>query len=225
MSTAVDHAYAAIRDEILSGRLQPGAHLREEELTRRIGVSRTPVREALRRLESDGYAIVEANRGAFVALLTQKDIVEILDLGLLIEGYAARLAASRITPDQIAAMRSLRDRVAALDAEEEHSRGDDSGARHRERAECVWAFHEIVLAASGNTRLMAIVAQLARTIISTQTFARYTPSDRKRLAECRGQILDALANGDADKAEAAIAAHVGTLREILVTRGGAGKAT
>jgi DNA-binding GntR family transcriptional regulator len=177
MSNAVDRAYVVIRDDILSGRLAPGERLREEELTRQIGVSRTPVREALRRLESDGYTIVEPNKGASVPVYSKRDVDEIYGLRALLEGHAARRAASRITADQIAQLERLNAAMKQEDSLE--PRGSDIKA-HMRRSQLHQDFQEIILAASDNNRLFAIVRQLTQVALSVRTFARFNPSPQDR---------------------------------------------
>jgi DNA-binding GntR family transcriptional regulator len=214
MSKAVDLAYVSIRDDILSGRIKPGERLREEELTRRIGVSRTPVREALRRLEADGFTIVQPNRGASVPIYSRRDIDEIYGLRALIEGHAARRAATRITPEQIDELARLNDAMRAMPPPD--APGDPS-PRHLDRVTLNHAFHRIILEAADNRRLSAMVSQLARVALSARTFARYSAADEARAIENHDELIRALRAGHPDWAEATMRSHVHNARQIMTT--------
>ena len=107
MSKSTDKAYAAIYDALTAGRFRPGEHLAEERLAREIGVSRTPVREALRRLSTEGFVEFMPNQGGRVPSLSFDDVKEIFDLRVILEGYAASLAARKMTMDKIAELRKL----------------------------------------------------------------------------------------------------------------------
>lgn len=93
MSQTASRVHQDLRGDILDGRCEPGSRLREEEIAERFGVSRTPVREALRRLEADGLVIVTPNRGAEVVRWRDDDIAELVELRAMLEGQAARRAA------------------------------------------------------------------------------------------------------------------------------------
>ena len=222
MSNAVDRAYEAIRGDILSGRLAPGERLREEELTRQIGVSRTPVREALRRLESDGYTIVEPNRGASVPVYSKRDVDEIYGLRALLEGHAARRAATRITKEQIAELERIN---AAMKQEASvDTRSNDSEA-HMRRSQLNQDFHNIILDASDNNRLLGIVRQLAQVALSVRTFARFDPADEARAIDHLDELIRALKTGHPDWAEATMRSHIHNARQIMTAFATAGNAT
>jgi DNA-binding GntR family transcriptional regulator len=214
MSNAVDRAYEAIRDDILAGRLAPGARLREEELTRQIGVSRTPVREALRRLESDGYTIVEPNKGASVPIYSKRDVDEIYGLRALLEGHAARRAATRITPAQIAEL--VRINAAMKQEAALETAGNDTEA-HMRRSQLNQDFHEVILAASDNNRLFGMVRQLAQVALSVRTFAQSDPADETRAIGHLDELIRALKTGHPDWAEATMRSHIHNARQIMTT--------
>lgn len=212
MSNAVDRAYEIIRDDILAGRLAPGQRLREEELTRQTGVSRTPVREALRRLESDGYTVVEANRGASVPIYSKRDVDEIYGLRALLEGHAARRAATRITPEQIGELERL---IEAMKREMGQQKGPSNIEAQMRRTTLDRAFHEIILSAADNNRLYSLVSQLAQVALTVRTFARYDPDDELRAIENLSEVVRALKTGHPDWAEATIRSHVHNARQIM----------
>lgn len=111
---AADRAYALLRREIVAGSLAAGEHLAEAELAERLALSRTPVREALRRLQSEGLVEVEPHRGARVVDWHTFDVEGIYDLRALIEGFVARRAATRLTHEQILELELLCDRMEQL---------------------------------------------------------------------------------------------------------------
>ncbi len=212
MSNAVDRAYEAIRGDILSGRLAPGERLREEELTRQIGVSRTPVREALRRLESDGYTTVEPNRGASVPIYSKRDVDEIYGLRALLEGHAARRAATRITQEQIAELQRIN--IAMKKEASVETRSNDSDA-HMRRSQLNQDFHNVILAASDNNRLLGIVRQLAQVALSVRTYAQFDPVDEARAIDNLDELIRALKTGHPDWAEATMRSHIHNARQIM----------
>jgi DNA-binding GntR family transcriptional regulator len=216
MANAVDRAYDAIRSDILSGVLKPGERLREEDLVRRIGVSRTPVREALRRLEADGYTIVQPNRGAMVPHYSKRDVDEIYGLRALLEGHAARRAATRVKPEHIERLETLSLELKKLaDQKQKKSTPDADLKRQLLRTKINHEFHETILEAADNTRLGLIVRQLAQVALSVRTFAHYDADDINRSIESHDELIRALKSGHPDWAEATMRSHVHNARQIL----------
>src|SRR5215472_16472297 len=109
--------YEALVELVIAGRLSAGQHLVETELARQLGVSRQPVREALHRLEAEGWVDLRPNQGAFVHLPTDQEVDQLLDVRELLEVETARLAARAMTPDQLVRLRAIcRDGEAAVAA-------------------------------------------------------------------------------------------------------------
>src|SRR5512135_2863334 len=153
MARAVDRAYAVLRARITSGEYAAGDRLREEELAGTLGVSRTPVREALRRLGMEGFVVLVPHRGAHVVSWSRGGLEEIFGLRTVLEGYAARLAARRATDEQTAALAELADRMSALAADPPDP----------EQVEALNVqFHERLVAAGGSQRLRAALAPLVQ---------------------------------------------------------------
>jgi DNA-binding GntR family transcriptional regulator len=211
MSKSVEQAYEAIRKDILSGTIKPGERLREEDLVKRVGVSRTPVREALRRLVADGYTVVEANRGATVASYSKRDVDEIYGLRALLEGHAARRAATRITPEQLEQMEFLNRQLDALTAQTDM----DETHKQLRRIELNQAFHQVVLDACDNRRLADLVRQLAQVALSAKTFAHYEPKDLVRSSDHHEELIRALRSGHPDWSEATMRSHVHNARQVM----------
>lgn len=195
-ASASEFVYTTLRSEIMDGALAPGHRLREQELSERLQVSRTPVREALSRLQADGLLVMQQRSGMAVAELDDAGIIELYETREALEGTAAQLAARYANPRDIAAIR------AALAAEEQAP--DDLVLQQRHNR----AFHAVVLAASHNRFLVKSLQVLhdALALLGPTTLAR--PGRRERAqGEHRG-ILEAIERRDAVGAEALMRAHV-----------------
>lgn len=193
-----------IRTMILSGELEAGERLFEDRLAERLGVSRNPVREALRELESTGLVEVIARRGAYVTTFEPERARQILELRQVLEAYAAELAARNRTDEDLAAMRACLAGGRAAAAE-----GDlvTAASHHRE-------FHQLVERASQNEYLEPTVGPLRH-----QTELVFS-----RLANSRGvlswdehqQLLEAIERGDTDAAREATRHHMDSVLRDLV---------
>lgn len=213
MAKSSDHACEVLRELILSGKYAPGERLREEELTELTGVSRTPVREALRKLAQEGFVLIESNRGASIPVYTSRDIDEIYGLRTLLESHAARRAAGRITPAQLDDLERINNEF--RDLIKQTSNGDSSTELFLTMTGLNNDFHKVILDASDNNQLTEIVNQLARNSLSARTFAHYSAVGQKRSAEGHDEIIRALRAGHADWAEAAMRSHVHYAREVI----------
>ncbi len=140
----------SVRNAIVSGQLPAGTRVAEPELADRFGISRTPIREAFRQLESEGFITVIPRKGAIVASLSAKDISEFYDLKMVLEGYAARCAAKTLSEKELAKMESLNRQMEAA-AEKKDLR--KVLALHNE-------FHEVFIKACGNDKLQSIVQNM-----------------------------------------------------------------
>jgi len=194
--TTADAVYEALRQAILEGELAPGRRLRSDALAGELNVSRTPVREALRKLEAEG--LVEASRSALVVRqLTEEDLTEIFYVREALEGMAARLAAENATRaelDELAALVEDMGTVAAC--------GDVAGLR-----ELTGEFHALVCRASHNKRLIRSLTGLLDHARQAQTSTLHLPGrPAEALAEHAG-LLRAIERRDADRAEELARAH------------------
>ena len=152
MSKAAQRAYTAIRDSIINGAYAPGIHLTESELAEIVGVSRTPVHDALLRLKADGLIEMQRNQGARVKTYSDRDIDEIFELRAYLEGYGAELAASEISDEDIVKLEILADEMEAL-GEVEDTEGLYEFARINS------SFHKKIVEASGSALLTALLSQ------------------------------------------------------------------
>ncbi|MCS6892152.1 MAG: GntR family transcriptional regulator [Rhodovarius sp.] len=178
--------------DILSGLLRPGERLVEEELGRRYGVSRSPIREAIRTLASEGLIEVSARRGAVVAGLSPQEAREYVEVRALLEGYNARLAARYRRPEVLA-------RAAAILAEAAAGRGD--------LAELNARFHDTLAEAGGNATLRAMMESLRKRSARVFPPPADPAAERATWEEHRG-ILEAILAGDEALAAERAEAHV-----------------
>jgi DNA-binding GntR family transcriptional regulator len=194
-----DHAYRLIRSQILSGARAGGDWLRESDLAASIGVSRTPVREALRRLTAEGLVRYERNRGVQVAVWTVDDLEEIFSLRALLEPWACRLAATSGSVDLDEVDRLAHDMDAA-------ARGPVVDVDRI--TELNNRFHQRILEGSKNRRLRSVVSSVVQVPLVWQTFSHYSDADLRRSLAHHHELVAALAAGDPDWAESVMRSHV-----------------
>jgi DNA-binding GntR family transcriptional regulator len=200
--TAVDHAYEMIWRQLIRGERQPGDRLTDTELAAQLGLSRTPVRQALHRLAQEDLIRLDARRGFSVREFSANDVVEIYQVRAVLEVLALRLAAPRLTPEEITAQLDALHRVrAALRTQ----RDDRSVLLH---LEADLKLHNLLIQTSGNGRLIRVLAGLR----SQQTLFQYWdtsyPERNEAAADEHEVILLALAAGDTAKAEASLEQHI-----------------
>jgi len=202
-SGAVETAYRFIRSAIISGDLRSGETLQESRLAERIGVSRTPVREALSRLSNEGLVVLERYRRGQVASFSMSDVAEIFRLRAKIEGHGARRAAFRITTAQI-------EHLETVEAEMERVFADLGWHRHLARFdELNNEFHATIAKAADSPRLERILASSLE--LPASIFNSYTePVDERtrRTHRQHHEIIAALKTRNPDWAEAAMSAHL-----------------
>jgi len=196
-------AYAALRERIASGGFGPGTWLREHTVATSLGLSRTPVREALRLLAAEGVVELVHNRGARVVSWSAEDIDEAYRLRALIEGYGAGLAAERADAACVAELRGLQERY-----EQAIGGQDPQLTSAPTSAQCNDDFHAAVLAASGSARLPVLVAVVSSAPLVRRVLHSYDDDDRRRSVMAHRDVITAIANGDADLATSAMSSHI-----------------
>jgi DNA-binding GntR family transcriptional regulator len=208
-TSAADRAYEVIRAGIVDGTFELGARLPEEEVAGRAGVSRTPVREALRRLAAEGFVTFAPNRGAQVASWSDHDLEEIFELRALLESHVAGLAATRITPAQLVEMHDLADRMDRA--------ADHPTPRALDRvAELNTSFHRAILTAADAPRARALLESVILAPRVHRTFPRYTPAALRRSMHHHRELLAALEAGDRAWASTVMRTHVLAARAVLL---------
>ena len=200
MSRAATRAYSLIRDRILSGELPAGVQLGEEALAELCGVSRTPVRDALRRLEAELLVKRNDSQRSFVADWSINDVADAFELRGMLEGHAARRASERMSEETLQRLRASNASIrAAISAEPadvvaflEHNR----------------AFHGLILEAAQSPRLAALLATLIEQPVVWRTAHHYGREALRRSHGEHEELLAAFARRDGAWAEAVMVAHI-----------------
>ncbi|MBN0046512.1 GntR family transcriptional regulator [Streptomyces actuosus] len=185
----------AIRDDIVAGVYERGSRLTEELLARRYGVSRVPVREALRTLEAEGFVVTRRHAGACVAEPTEQEAADLLEMRTLLEPLGASRAAQRRTEAHLKVLRGL------VRLGQERAR---NGGSEDLRALDTW-FHETLAQASGSQALTATLTQIRHKI--AWMYAVEAPAQPADVWAQHGAIVDAVARGDSERARALTAQH------------------
>ena len=212
-STAHQKAYERIHELILTGKLAPGERLRERNLGALLGLSRTPVREALRRLSSEGTVRFEPNRGVYVEEIDRGELLEIFDIGAALESRCARLAARKIGGDAVSVLEACLDGMKSLAGRSDGDPGPDYVKLDKR-------FHSTIVAATGNRKLQALVEHVVSLPVLSSAFRQYGPADFRRSVRQHGEILEAIRSGDEAWAEVAMRNHILTGRNAVVKQDG-----
>lgn len=208
-SLSGDAAYRRLLEEIRDGRLQPGARLTETDVAERLSISRTPVREAIRRLEADGLITHEPRVGAMVRSLDYAEVMELYEMRNVLEGTAARMAARNAGDVELA-------ELATINAEMEASPGDPSRLAMLNQR-----FHLTLIDAARNRYLVKSVQSVHRTmLILGPTTLEDAGRARAAVAE-HAEILSALASRDGAAAEAAMRRHMDAAHRVRLRQLGA----
>ncbi len=201
--------YEELKRQILTGKVVPGTRMMEVELAEEMGVSRTPVREAIRKLEKEGLVTIEPRKGAYASDISVKDMVDILEVREDLEGLAAALAATRITDGQREEMTRI-------------TQGYSDAIKVNDTEKIIHydeMFHSLIVACSGNKTL----AQLLETVQELALRFRYLYYDDftryKRMPMEHEEIINAIVSGDSDAARIAADRHVKKLKEFVISEG------
>ena len=197
--------FQEIREDILKGKFKENEELREATLGKKLGVSRTPVREALRQLELEGLVHIIPNKGAYVTGITEKDVHDIYMTRSMLEGLCARWAAEHISEEQIQEMEEV-----LLLTEYHLDRGNAE-----QLAELDGKFHEVLYDASQSRILRHILSDFHKYVqVARKRSVKKEDRAKKSLEEHR-EILNALRNGDAGSAEELAHIHILNVMENL----------
>lgn len=180
-----------IRDAIISGTLKAGSRVSEPELADRYGISRTPIREAFRQLESEGYLTVIPRRGAIVREFTQKDVEDFYAIKSILEGYAARQACIRLTPKEVEKFETNNRKLAEL-AEQ-----DDFKSFFKLHNE----FHEMFIKAADNEKLRELITSVVTRFQRLRFMSLSLPGRMKVAVQEHDKIIDAFRRKDPEMAE------------------------
>lgn len=200
-------AARVLREAILSGELRPHEHLGEQSLARRLGLSRTPIREALLILQADGLIEMAPNRPAVVRGFSAEDLREMHSLRALLEGYAARTAATRLTDGALGELRESCRRYGKLRSEDHNL--------PKLVAEN-FTFHQIITTAAASPRLEALIRQTTAVPLIYRSYLTYSATNRETAWRHHLAILEKLEAGDAKGAELAMTTHIEWARDVAI---------
>jgi DNA-binding GntR family transcriptional regulator len=180
-----------IRDAIISGALKGGSRVSEPDLAERYGISRTPIREAFRQLESEGYLTVIPRRGAVVSEFSEKDVEEFYAIKSILEGYAARRACEKLTAKELDRLQAINNRLAELAA---HNDIRTFFKIHND-------FHDVFIKAADNEKLRELINSLVTRFQRLRLMSISLP-DRMRISvQEHEKIIEAFRRKDAEAAE------------------------
>ena len=201
-----DVVFNTLRKAILKGELKPGERLMEIALAERLGVSRTPVREAMRKLELEGLVVMIPRRGAQVANITEKDLNDVLEVRIALENLSIENACARMTEEQLAELKK-----AGRYFEETIKEGNLV-----KLAEADVAFHEVIYKASDNRRLNQVLNNLREQIYRYRVEYLKEEETRNVLVKEHEEIYEAIKNRDVKKAQEIIFRHIENQREAII---------
>lgn len=211
-----ERVYERVRQAIIEGEYEPGSRLVEQRVAEDLDVSRTPVREAVRRLESEGLVIVERNRGAQVRPLSESEIADLYAVRARLESLGAELAASRAEASDVAALRQ------AAEAFEETVESVADGRRGKQAIRRLDAanaeFHGTLLVASRHRRIRRLVAGAVDAPLVFQALQRFDAAELRRSSLFHHLIVDAVEAGESDRAGRLMTEHVLQGRDTLLER-------
>lgn len=210
MSTETESVVDGVRRLVLSGHYASGDRLGEVELAATLGVSRTPVREALRLLTAQGLVEITPNKGARVVAWSLAELEEIFALRAQVEGLAARRATERVTPEEL-------DELERLAVEHATATGAGPGCDVEQVYELNALFHgRIVQAAGGGTSLTSVVSSLVHSVVLHRTLHTFDDMAMKRSSRHHIEIVAAMRNRDPEWAECVMRGHLLAARAALL---------
>mgnify|MGYP003602714497 CR=1 FL=1 len=198
--------YETLREAIRNGALTPGERLMEIQLAEELGVSRTPVREAIRKLELERFVVMLPRRGTYVANLSLKDINEVFEIRAALDGLAAGLAAERITEEELEQMERLLVEIA--DCIEQHN--------NQKIVEADEAFHDILYRASRNERLVGIICNLREQFTRFRSVSINYPGRLQNTLEEHRQLVEAIAQRNPEAAQQKAREHIENAEQTLL---------
>lgn len=201
-----DVVFNTLRQAILTGELKPGERLMEIHLANRLGVSRTPIREAIRKLELEGLVTMIPRRGAEVAQITEKSMSDVLEVRRAMDALCAELACERITEEELAQLKDACvhfERVTATRDVKQIAKADVQ-------------LHDIILQATGNNRLIQLVNNLSEQMYRYRFEYIKDFSQHQRLVEEHRIIYDSLVSRDKERASEAAKVHIDNQRKAII---------
>lgn len=214
MSLIMDNEYLPLRDvvfntlrqEILTGKMKPGERLMEIHLANKLGVSRTPIREAIRKLELEGLVIMIPRKGAEVAQISWKSLKDVLEVRRALDVLAIELACERMTQEELESL------YRACENFEEATKTKDT----RKIAEADVAFHDIIVASTGNKRLIQLVNNLSEQMYRYRFEYIKDSSQHRMLIEEHKEMYRSIQNKDKIAAADVVRKHIDNQEEAII---------
>jgi len=198
--------YSILKTAIIKGGLEVGSKLTEAKIAMQLGVSKTPVREALRQLADEEFVRITPNQGVVVSKISIEDIKDFLQLRMALEGLAANLAAKRISQKEIKELEKYHEQMYKFAVKKDLSAFGEENAK----------FHNILLHASGNKRLARIVGNFTDIAYRFWLKSLNEPEKLKSSLEEHGNIITALKKRDPEQAEQLIRIHLGNALKMIL---------
>lgn len=205
--------YEELKMQILTGAIVPGTRMMEVELAQEMGVSRTPIREAIRKLEKEGLVTIEPRRGAYASQISTSDMVEILEVRQNMEGLAAFFAASRMQPEK---MEELKE--ASSKYNDAVTSGDIENMIKYDTK-----FHRIIVESCNNKILLQMIEQLQELVLRFRYIYYDNFKRAEHMPEEHAMIMNTIASKDAEAAREAADVHIDRLKELIIKEGVQGK--
>lgn len=199
--------YNQLKKAIIYGELSPGEKLSEIDCARNMNVSRTPIREAFRQLQAEGYITVLANRGAYVSKIPVQEIEEIYGVVSLLEGYAAGLTAKARSQSGLEELRRLQSKLAVLASKHKYL---DYHAMNME-------FHQRIRELSGNATLSRVITELRARIYRYRLTSTAIPGRLERYTSDHEKVVGAIAERDSARARKCMTSHVNAVKDTLIS--------
>ncbi|MGN0376606.1 MAG: GntR family transcriptional regulator [Suilimivivens sp.] len=203
-----DVVFNTLRKAILTGQLKPGERLMEVHLANKLGVSRTPIREAIRKLELEGLVIMIPRRGAEVAQITEKSLNDVLEVRRALDALSVELACERITDEEIEELKN------ACNEFEKAVKGKDVSVI----AKADVALHDIIVRAAGNLRLQQLVNNLAEQMYRYRFVYIKDESQHEKLVAEHKEIFESIANRDKERALRAAKLHIDNQEKSIISQ-------
>ena len=201
-----DVVFNTLRQAILRGELKPGERLMEIQLANKLGVSRTPIREAIRKLELEGLVLMIPRKGAEVAEITEKNMLDVLEVRRALEELAVKLACERITEEEIQELKDAADAFQKILSEKDITK----------IAEADEAFHDVIFKSTGNDRLIQLLNSLREQMYRYRLEYLKREEDHPQLLEEHQQIIDRITRKDQSEAAELIDRHIGNQVDVML---------
>lgn len=198
--------FEVLREAIIDGKLKPGERLMEIQLAEELGVSRTPVREAIRKLELEGFLVIVPRKGAYVAGISLKDITDVFEVRAALEALAAGLAAERVTEEGLDELERSLVQISEL------SDSNDLGSV----VERDTSFHEVIYKASRNKCLVQIVSNLKDKIQRFRAASLARPGRTKLAIHEHREIVEAIADRNVELAQTLAREHIENAEHVML---------